>query len=224
MRKSENAGGEKACILSLPYLPNLEYLICLLNWEKSYIDIHEHYEKQSYRNRAEILTADGVQTLSVPVQKISGKKEKMNEVRIDHRQKWMRTHWRAICSAYGKSPFFEHYIDSFKPFFSKEYRYLWQFNLDILTICLRILNIKPHWELSRAYMENKTDYEDLRSTLHPKKRSDRQRRFVIPTYTQVFGKGFVANLSVIDLIFCEGPNASYFLKKAQEESFATSSS
>ena len=212
---------QKGIIVSLHYLPNIEYFTFLTKAPRIYIDIHEHYEKQSYRNRCRILSANKVQDLSVPILKTS-KKQLMKDVQIDFSHKWINNHWRAICSAYGKAPFFEYYIDYFERILTNPQKYLLDLNLELLTICLKVLGLEKKHQLSQAYLTGSEGYIDLRNQLHPKKKSEFDRRFDIPSYNQVFGKGFVQNLSIIDLLFCEGPNASLILNQAKSRSYATS--
>lgn len=213
-RMKENNIHQEA-ILALHYLPNLDYFASILYFDKIIIDTYEHYEKQSYRNRTEILTTQGKMSLTVPVVKQSGK-QVMQEVQIDYTQKWARHHWRSICTAYGKAPFFEHYAHYFEPFFHQNFDSLTQLNWQILTLCLNILSISKQITLSDHYIKESTQKQqiDLRTYLHPKNNTQNQRLFGIPSYIQVFGKPFVANLSILDLIFCEGPNAKQLLKQS----------
>jgi hypothetical protein len=205
----------KEAILDLQYLPNLSYIACLLYFDVIHIDLYEHYEKQSYRNRCEILTTHGKMSLTIPVVKSQGK-QIMKEVEIDHQQKWLRHHWRSIYSAYGKAPFFEFYVIYFEPFFQKEYTHLAEFNLELLTLCLKLLGLSKQIVLSTNYINKPSNerFWDLRSEIHPKRLIEEKRLFGIPAYQQVFGKRFVANLSILDLIFCEGPNAKQLLKES----------
>ena len=212
---------KRGIILSLHYLPNIEYFAFLSKAPKIYIDIFEHYEKQTYRNRCSILSANKVQDLSIPILK-ANKKQLLKDVQIDYSHKWKNNHWRAICSAYGKAPFFEYYIDYFERVFAQSQKYLLDLNIELLTICLDVLGLEKKYQLSQAYLTAPKECLDLRNQLHPKKNSEFDRRFDIPGYNQVFGKGFVQNLSIIDLLFCEGPNASFILSQAKSKSHATS--
>ncbi len=202
-------------ILALHYLPNLDYFASILYFDEILIDVYEHYEKQSYRNRTEILNAQGKISLTVPVIK-SRTKQTMKEVQIDHAQKWARRHWRSICTAYGKAPFFEYYANYFESFFNQIFDSLAKLNWQILTLCLDILDISKQITLSEHYIQENTKNQqlDLRAYLHPKHNAQNQRLFGTPSYIQVFGKPFVANLSILDLIFCEGPNAKQLLKQS----------
>lgn len=216
---------KRAIIIELHYLPCIEYFLCLLDFDKVVVDVYENFEKQSYRNRCKVLTSQGEHTLSVPVLK-SQSKQLLKDVQIDYDQKWLKNHWRTICSIYGKAPFFEYYIDYFEQVFFKKKRYLIDLNIDLLTICLKILDISSTFQFSEEYVELpvKSQFLDLRSKIHPKKKSILSRRFDTIKYQQVFGRCFVNNLSIIDLIFCEGPNALNLMKSSIKRQNATSTS
>jgi hypothetical protein len=206
-------------IIELQYLPCIEYFVCFCVFEDICLDMYEYFEKQTYRNRCKIHNAHTIQELSIPVQK-AGSKQIYKEVKIDHQQKWLMNHWRSITSAYGKSPFFEFYKDPFESLFQKKYDYLVDFNWDILTICLKILKLRTKLTLSEFYIEpegQNQNLENWRSKIHPKKEAVWYSHFDLPAYTQVFGNAFVKNLSILDLIFCEGPNALNYLKSIAEK-------
>ncbi|NJL12319.1 MAG: WbqC family protein [Microscillaceae bacterium] len=205
----------KAAILDLYYLPCLEYWAAFFAFEQVLIDVGAYFEKQTYRNRCLILTAQGVMSLSVPVCKITGK-QALKEVRIDYRQRWSRHHWRSFQAAYGKAPFFEYYQDDFRAVFEQEVELLWQLNWKLLTICRDILQVPAQVEVSEKYLEfsSENHFEDLRGAFSPQDFGDKSRRFGTPEYIQVFGKRFVGNLCILDLIFCEGPNAGNLIRQS----------
>ncbi|GAB4398125.1 MAG: WbqC family protein [Microscillaceae bacterium] len=205
----------KVAILDLYYLPCLEYWAVFFGYEQVIVDVFAHFEKQSYRNRCKILTAQGVMSLSVPVCKVSGR-QALREVYIDYRQKWPRHHWRSIQAAYGKAPFFEYYQDDFRAVFEQEIELLWQLNWQLLTICRSILQAPAQVQISEKYVElpSENHFEDWRGAFKPQSHSETSRRFGTPNYVQVFGKPFVGNLSILDLIFCEGPNAGNLIRQS----------
>ncbi|MGD1842579.1 MAG: WbqC family protein [Thermonemataceae bacterium] len=199
-------------LIELQYLPPLEYFTALLKHSQCLIDIHENYQKQSYRNRCYLCTTHGVQALSIPVVK-GNTKQKMKDVRIDYTQKWLQVHWRTITSSYGKAPFFEYYIDFFYDIFFKKPTFLTDLNQSLLTLCLRLIDIQIPVVYTEKYIEKGefTDMTDARAAIHPKK-SYRQNLFYMPkSYEQHFGSEFVPNMSILDLLFCEGNNAKYIL-------------
>lgn len=210
-----------AFIFSLHYLPNIEYFQCVSLSQPLIIDIHEHYEKKTYRNRCRILSAQKVLDLSIPVIH-SGNKQVMKEVKIDNQQRWAKVHWHAMASAYGKAPFFLYFSEELKKIYEQTCPYLVDFNLKLLSFCLDILQWHPDIKFSEKYIDEPNPEKDLRQLLHPKIESGLDRLFGTPSYIQVFGKGFVRNLSIIDLIFCEGPNASLKIKETIKAARVTS--
>lgn len=203
------------CLIDLHYLPCIEYFACLAQFETIIIERHEHYEKQSYRNRCHINTAHGFERLVIPVTSKHGK-VKLSDVRIDNAQKWVNNHWRSIESAYRKAPFYEHYVDELNASLTKENTFLYDLNFELLTNCLNWLDLKKSIKESALYkFDPESGVVDLRNTIHPKKPSQQTIYFKPSVYQQVFGKNFVSNLSLIDLIFCEGPNAINFIRSHQ---------
>jgi hypothetical protein len=198
-------------LIDLHYLPCLEYFVQLLKAETIYLEAQENFQKQSYRNRCTILTSNKIDTLSVPVLK-SNSKIPIKEVQIDYSQPWQKVHWRAIRSAYGKAPYYEYYSEYFEKIYDKKPQFLWDLNLEILTVCLKLLKIEKELLFTSEYNKEAgihvKETIDMRSLLHPKKQGEMSGI----KYTQVFGRDFVTNLSVIDLIFNEGPNGKAVLK------------
>lgn len=197
-----------APLIELHYLPAVSYFSLLNKAEEIWVERFEHFEKQTFRNRCNILTTQGVASLSIPLTGRHGKVV-ITDVKIDYGQKWLNNHWRTIRSAYSNAPFYEHYADDLESVLFKKHRYLYDLNWQILSMCLRWL----HWNMP---IRETTVYEksphnnvfDCRSALSAKKPLFLNRIFQPVPYTQVFGSTFAENLSIIDLIFCEGPGAS----------------
>jgi hypothetical protein len=140
---------------------------------------------------------------------ISGlKKTLITRARIDYSQRWQKNHLRTIESAYRKAPYFEHYWDDLKNVFVKQHEFLYDLNFDLLRICFRWLGLnKAVLETALYNVTPDSSVRDFRNKIHPKKSIDSE--FFIPVpYPQVFGNTFMPNLSVIDLVFCMGPNAN----------------
>lgn len=197
----------QTALIEAHYLPSVAYFSALSFAQELIVEKFEQYEKQTFRNRAKINTVNGLMTLTVPVTAKHGR-PLITDIRIDHSQKWLNNHWRTIQSAYGKAPFFEYYAEDLNAILFKKHGFLYDLNMDLLPLWLRWLK----WEIKVRESE-KFEKEpavaiiDLRSSINPKK-GDQVRKFYKPvTYHQVFGNKFVENLSLIDLVFCEGPGA-----------------
>ena len=172
-------------------------------------DVHQNYIKQTYRNRTFIHSANGLQILTVPV-KHSKIKFSMLEAKIDNSIAWQKNHWRSIESAYSSSPFFEFYKDSLEKIYIKEYIYLTKFNFDIIKLILEWTDIEMKSKLSKDYKIRYENSLDLRKNIENKKNP----YFENIKYRQVFSdkNGFLNDLSIMDLIFNEGPNSVTYLK------------
>ena len=203
-------------ILSTAYLGNVQYYAKLLSG-KAVIDLYEHYRKQSYRNRCDILTANGTGPLIVPVLQPSGIKKPTRDIRIDSSKKWQHQHWQAIVSAYRSSPYFVHYEERFATFYRRRYDFLVDLNAELQQTVLDLLRMKPRIAYSESYVQNPDPAEDFRDALSPKPRLQRpDPAFRAAPYYQVFTERypFAANLSIIDLLFCEGPDSTGILRNS----------
>lgn len=203
----------KKVILATAYLAPIQYFTKLFKYDEVFIEKHENFIKQSYRNRCKIYGANGELSLSIPVKKIS-LKTKIKDLLIDYDTNWQKLHWKSIESAYRSSPFFEFYEDDLKPFYEKKYKFLLDFNIEIQNMVLEYLDIDVNLKFTDKYYDEQDNYfDDLREKIHPKKEYV-DPNFKIVEYTQVFQEkyGFIPNLSIIDLLFNEGPNAIEALK------------
>ena len=161
--------------LSTAYLAPLVYYLSLARAEKVFIESHCNYIKQSYRNRCLIASANGVQSLSIPVERSLSIKCLTRDVRISEHGNWRHLHWNAIVSAYNSTPFFEYYADDFRPFYEKRYTFLFDFNESLRELVCRLIDIHPDVSCTTFYKEGFSDSEtDLREEIHPKKPIDRK--------------------------------------------------
>ncbi len=197
------------------YLPPVQFFSHWVNENKPQIEKHCNYIKQTYRNRCDILAANGVISLTVPVAKGRRMKVKTRDIEISYDTNWQSLHWKSIVSAYNSSPFFEFYMDDFKPFFEKKYQYLFDLNVDILTVILDALDLDTNIEFTNDYNKTEDVEVDYRNIIHPKK----DYKLIDPNFTplkyrQVFQDrfDFIPNLSVIDLLFNKGPEALDWLE------------
>ncbi|MBR5483426.1 MAG: WbqC family protein [Alistipes sp.] len=189
-------------ILPVAYMPSVEYVARLLR-EECVIDLGEHYIKRSQRNRAQILSANGVMSLTVNVENANRPRQSIRDVKIDYSKRWQHQHWVSILSAYKSSPYFDHYAHLLEPYYKREWRYLADYNMEYTRTLLGILGIDNRINVSEKYVVAKEGDLDLR----PK--HNEGSTFVAEPYFQVFSDRmpFAPNLSVIDLLMCEGPQA-----------------
>lgn len=195
--------------LTSAYLAPVQYYAKFLLAESVFIEQHDNYIKQTYRNRCNIVSANGEIPLSIPVEHSSKNKTAMRDIRISEHGNWQHMHWNAIVSAYNSTPFFEYYQDDFFPFYHKKYDFLFDFNEELRVLILDLLNIDlPKIRYTECYKDNyRADEVDLREMIHPKKDWILLDPHFMPAdYYQVFKQklGFIANMSIIDLLFNMG--------------------
>ena len=189
-------------LLSTAYLAPIEQYSLLLSGEKCLFDFHETYPKQSYRNRCRIMTDSGAVDLSIPTVKHHFAKTKTKDVEIDYSTPWQKKHWNALTTAYRNSPYFDHYEHLFAPFFHDRERFLVDFNTKLQTLVLDILKVGDRV----LYLPL-----NAKAIVHSvsKDKVTLKMGAVTSNVKQVFSESlpFVPNLSIIDLLFCEGAGA-----------------
>ena len=153
-----------------------------------------------------IATANGIQSLSVPVETPKTDKCLTKDIRISDHGKWRHIHWNALVSAYGMSPFFEYYEEDFAPFYTQKFQFLFDLNEQLRSIVCELLEISPKVHFSSVYQPDVSN--DYRETIRPK-HPVIDNSFNPQPYYQVFRKkhGFLPNLSIVDLLFNMGPEA-----------------
>ncbi len=179
------------------------------------IEQWENYTKKSYRNRCCIFGANGLLSISIPVIKATHKKVLSKNVKIAYDTNWQKLHKKSIESAYRSSPYYEYYLDDLDRFFTQKWTYLLDFNLEIHDQICHFLEIDNNYSLTQNFISmDSIDFDDFRNQIHPKNKTKQvHSEFFFKPYTQVFGDkhGFIHNLSILDLIFNLGPNASPYL-------------
>jgi hypothetical protein len=193
-------------ILHCAYLPNLSWFRIFLGSQEPLVEIHEHYLKQTYRNRCVILSANGPLVLTVPVKK-QGVKIRMHEVQTDETLPWKKQHCEAIRAAYGSAPYFAHYFPRFEAILHTPAQGLVTMNLELIRLCQQQKRIDREPDTTREYAA--TAEPDYRQLLHPK----RPVVWQSPPYLQVFADRFpfIPDLSVLDLLFNKGPHSGEWL-------------
>jgi hypothetical protein len=196
------------------YLPSLEFFCAILSSESIVLEKNETFLKQTYRNRCYINTAQGIKFLTVPLEGRHGK-ILFKDVHVERGSRWRNNHWRTIESAYRKAPFYDYYERELYEIIFRGHERLFELNHDLLSFCLRSIGIKKNISASVAYeVEVEKDVFDLRSQITDKKPFASRTIYRPSSYYQVFGNEFVPNLSLIDLLFCEGPESLAKLKSS----------
>ncbi len=198
-------------VLPVFYLPPIDYIA---QWRQQNAKEHllekwEHYPKQTYRNRASIYSANGKLDLIIPVQKGRGMHTVMKDVKINYESDWQRLHWMSLQTCYRKSAYFEYYEDDFAPFYETKHTFLLDFNLGLLDLVFRKLKWPVEYGLTESYRDYEAS-ENFRSTFSAKKADTGLKR---KPYMQVFEDrhGFLENLSIVDLLFNQGPASTAYL-------------
>ena len=216
-------------LLSTAYFPPIEYFAVMANSRKVKIESGEMYQKQSYRTRCHINGANGLLVLTLPVLRsvlkdegASSHKIPTAELKIDYSKPWLQQHKRALEAAYMSSPFFEYYMDDIYEILQSGEESLLSMNTALARKVAELIGIDTPIELSGGEFIMPGDeilvqngISDFRDAIHPKRKSDLLDRLELnKPYWQVFTnkQGFVPNLTILDLLFNEGPNAISFLE------------
>jgi hypothetical protein len=224
-------------LLSTTYFGPIQWYQKLYRADEVWIEQHESFQKQTYRNRCVIATTQGTQVLTVPVEapsclpplgevalsalstSPSGGRQ-VGATRISDHGNWRHLHWNALKSAYGDSPFFMYYEDDLRPFFERRWDYLFDFNEAIREKICELLDIHPNVHYTNAYLPSHVGegtgagpvISDFRNTINPKHPAP-DPDFEPRRYYQVYEAkhGFQPNLSIVDLLFNMGPESIFYL-------------
>lgn len=194
----------------------VNYFVRLVREDQILIEQFDSYTKQTYRNRCRILGPNGVLTLSIPVKRKRGMKSHFRDIRIDYDKPWNKIHWKSLVAAYASSPFFEFIRDDLAPFYEGRYGFLVDLNRQMLEKTLNIMGLDIPVQITHGF-EGINGEDDPRHFIHPKIKTKVADPGFIPfVYHQVFSErfGFQANLSILDLLFNEGPDSLSVLKKS----------
>lgn len=202
----------KKILLYPTYFPSIEQMAAIAQAENVVFEVQDNYQKQTYRNRAYIAHSNGKLLLNVPIKHNKmGQRQKTKDVLVENDFPWQEQHWKSLQSAYRTSPFFEYYEDDLEPLFKDAVTGLLAHNLKIFELLSELIGIEAEISKTQTYKTH-PEIRDLRFLVNAKRVSS----FEAEPYTQVLeaNHGFLPNLSVLDLLFNEGPNALGYLKSA----------
>lgn len=177
------------------------------------IEACENYQKKTFRNRYQLLTTNGIATLSIPLKKGKNNQMSVTDVQISYDESWHLQHLQTIRSAYGKSPYYEYYFPEIEDIFMSEETHLLAFNSRLLTLMLKNLKIQIPVSMTTSYQKPDTiqfDTVDFRNQKSPE-------NYWYQPYVQIWSDryDFASNLSILDLLFCTGTEATSILNKTR---------
>lgn len=206
-------------LLSTAYFPPIQFFTKIIDQDSFFLEAHENYQKQSYRNRFIIYAANGPVSFSNPVIQGRSPGQLIKDVKLDYSERWNIVQLRTLKSAYSHSPFYEFYIDDLLPFWEKKWKFLFDFNLEILHTLLDILDLQITIHETKVYTPEIEEGEiDVRKLIHPKVDWRDDPSFSPELYNQNFAEkhGFQANLSILDLLFQTGPDSVRIIEKSKK--------
>jgi hypothetical protein len=199
-------------LLHPTYFPNIAHFVATVNTDKIYFEICDNYQKQTFRNRFEIYGANGKLALTVPVIYTQKNRQLYKDVKISNENDWQKIHLKSLESAYRMSPFYEFYIDDIMPIFEDNFKFIVDLNLKCFQIIKECLQLDLSLAFTNQYEKSPPNVNDYRHLVNKKFNAIK-----LKPYTQVFLQkhGFIPNLSILDLLFNEGPNTELYLNRHQ---------
>jgi hypothetical protein len=187
------------------YFPNIHQFRQIIKANSILFEVSDNYQKQTFRNRTYIYGANGKLGLFIPVIHSHKNRELFKDVKISYESNWMDLHLKSLQSAYRSSPYFEYFEDDFIKLYAEKEKFLVDFNIKCIKLISNLLDLDLDYKISSEYVEKTNDIIDLRDLSNARK----QKTIETPKYIQVFESkhGYLNNLSIIDLIFSEGPNS-----------------
>lgn len=192
------------------YIPNLSQFIAMIKADDLVFEVYDNYQKQTYRNRASIYGANGKLDLNVPVIYSQKNRQLYKDVKIFNSDNWQSQHLKSLESAYRTSPFFEYYIDDLMPLFTLEAEYIMDYNFKCLELIFECLQVPFKYSITQRFEIKSKHILDGRLLANSRKEIPQNFK----PYAQVFDNkhGFLSNLSILDLLFNEGPNTESYLQ------------
>ncbi len=190
------------------FSPIIQYVILAQRKHVTY-EVEDNYQKQTYRTRCYVFSPNGRQLLNIPV-KNANSKQKTKDVLIDYSFDWQKQHLKSIEAAYRSSPFFEFYEDEIRAVYETKPAFLLDFNFRCQDLMIDALQLETTYSKTESYQNKVENSEDLRNLVLAKNEVE----YKLEKYTQVFDNkhGFIANLSILDLLCNEGTNALSYLE------------
>jgi len=197
-------------LLHPTYFPSISHWVALLKADNVVFEVNDSYQKQTYRNRANIYSSNGLLSLTVPVIYSQKNRQLYRDIKIFNESKWQSLHWKSLLSAYRTSPFFEYYEDDLAPLFHSEQDFLMDFNFKCFEVLMDCLQLNISYSKTITFEKERLNTNDYRFLVNARK----EKKYDFTNYTQVFSNkhGFLSNLSILDLLFNEGPNALSYLE------------
>jgi hypothetical protein len=206
----ENEYLQMKILLHPTYFPSIASFVAIAKSDNVIFEICDNYQKQTYRNRMFIYDTNGKLPLTIPIIYTQKNRQLYKDIYIANEENWQDLHWKSIQSAYSSSPFFEFYEDDFLPLFSRKFEYLLDFNFKCLRVIYDCLQLPFEYKTTTQFNKSTENLDDFRLLVASRK----ERAYEFQPYVQVFDDqhGFLSNLSILDLIFNEGPNALLYLE------------
>ncbi len=204
----------KKVVIQPLYFGPIDLFVAIANAEELVFEINDNYQKQSYRTRQYIYGANGKLLLNIPIKHTGNNSHQLlKDVQIENDFKWQRLHWKSLESAYRTSPYFEFFEDEFYPLYHKKYTYLKDFTVEAWKLILESLGFDLKISYTNEFVQDYSEFENFKDV---RKLAVAKRKVATPleNYIQVFDskKGFLNNLSILDLLFNEGTNAGVYLQ------------
>lgn len=197
-------------LLHPTYFPSMATFVAIAKADVVTFEVCDNYQKQTYRNRMYIYDANGKLPLTIPVVYTQKNRQLYKDILISEDEAWQDLHWKSIQAAYSSSPFFEFYEDDLRPLFRSNHKYLLDFNFKCLEAIYECLQLPFEYKTTSVFEKEPKDLTDYRLLADNRKETLQDFK----SYVQVFDDkhGFMPNLSILDLICNEGPNAMLYIE------------